>query len=179
MAVAMAFSLSAQTGEEIIAKIEKAGAKGTPIEHKFTEVRSWADNSRKAVNLDGNLKWKDGNLYMDYSNGESFYIEGNKMTIKRGGKTQVFDLTKNMMMKGLSHVLIYSFKGQLQELAKEQKANIGAAKEGNDYVVFLSATQKGARGYNRIAVHYNAKTCQIKTMKLDEFSGQSTSYSIE
>lgn len=179
IAITVCLTLSAQTGEEILAKIEKAGAKGTAIEQVFSEVRSWADNARKSVTLGGNLKWKDGNLKMDYSNGDSFSIEGNTMTIKKAGKVQNFDLTKNMMMKGLSHALTYSFRGKLQELAQEQKAKLLASKEGNDFVVILNATQKAARGYNCITIRYNAKTCQIKSMKMDEFSGLSTIYSIE
>lgn len=179
IALAAAFSLSAQTGEEILARIEKACANGVTIEHKFTELRSWTDHSKADVKLDGNLKWKDNNLYMDYSNCEAFSIVGNKMTIKRGGKSQVFDLTKNMMMKNLSRALTLAFQGRLLELSKEQKSNIVASRDGNDYVVILSATQKAARGYNRITVHYNARTCLIKSMKMDEFTGLSTSYSIE
>ena len=178
-ALFLGLSMSAQTGEEILAKIENSNAKGVSIEHKFTEVRSWADNSRKAVTLDGNLVWKDGNLRMEYSNGDKFSIEGTKMTILRGGKSQVFDLTKNMMMRNLSNALTLAFHGRMAELSKDQKARILATKEGGDFIVTLSATQKAARGYNRIEVRYNAKNCMIKAMRMDEFSGLSTSYSIE
>ncbi|MBQ0122479.1 MAG: hypothetical protein KBS38_02500 [Bacteroidales bacterium] len=177
IAIISGISLNAQSGEEIIGRIAKAGEKGFTIERKFNEVRKSA--GKKAVTLDGDLKWKDGNLVMDYSNGEHFSIEGTRMTIRRGGKQQVFDLTKNMMMKALSHALTYSFEGKLMELSKEQNTNLVATRDGKEYVVTLNATRKAARGYNRIVVRYDTATCCIKSMIMDEFNGTSTSYTIE
>lgn len=177
LALTFAASLGAQSGDEIIERIGKAGAKSYTIDCTFKEIRKSA--SKKEVSLGGNLKWNEGNLIMDYTCGEFFSIEGNTMTIRRDGKQQVFDLTKNMMMKALSRALTYSFEGRLKDLAKEQNTNLLASKEGNEYVVTLGATKKAARGYNRIIIRYDAKSCRIKSMIMDEFNGTSTSYSLE
>lgn len=184
MAIFAAFSLSAQTGDEILSKIEAACAKGVNnIDHSFTEVKTPAPTQGGKVHVhksDGKLTYKDGTLTMNYTNGNFFKTDDKKMTVTRGkGKQQEFDLTKNKMMKNLSDALRFCFDGKIKNLASEQNANILASKKGNEYVITISAKQKSARGYNMITITYNAKNCAIKTMKMDEFNGTSTFYSVE
>lgn len=171
------FSLNAQSGETILSNIEKACGKGVNVSGRFSEVRKSADKAAAPVILAGKLAFKGtDNLEMIYDNGNKFLIEGKVMTIVNDGVKQTFDLTKNLMMKGLSQVLICSFTGQLPTLAAEQNAIIMASKEAKDYVVTLKAQKKAVRGFNRVIVHYDATTCKIKSMMLEEFSGAITSY---
>ena len=177
--LACTFSLSAQSSAEILSKIEKAQNGGKQIAaSRFFELRSSADRTVQPVKLEGKLSYTPAdNLQMNYDNGELFSIEGNKMTIRRDGTEQVFDTAKNLMMKGLSHALLYMFQGRLNNLATEQNADIAATKEGSEYVVTITARKKAARGYSRTIIRYDARNCSLRNMQMDEFSGASTYYS--
>ena len=174
---ACAFAPAELTTGEIMEKIAGAKARKTVIDCGFKEVRTSPAGSE--VKLDGRLVYKPDNyLSMEYSNGELFLIDGSRMTIRRDGKENVFDLDKNLMMKSLSHALLYSFRGTLVDLSVEQKTLINAVLKDGCYVVSLCATKPSARGYNRIDVYYDASTYAIKAMRMDEFSGASTYYSM-
>ena len=168
----------AEDAEAIISKIESKASQN--ITHKFTEVRIAAGASESAAeNLSGDLVFKtEGYLSMDYTNGEQFVIDGSTVKITRGGKTQVFDASKNMMMKGLSHMLIYAFQGKIKLLSEEQKTTLLVNKEGSEYVAILVAQTKSARGYSRAIFRYDASTCRIKSMELVEFTGAVTRYAL-
>jgi len=143
----------------------------------FKEIRTPAAADLSPVTLTGTLNFKMENyLSMEYTNGELFLIDGNKMTIKRDKQNVTFDLTKNIMMRNLSHVLLYSFQGKLDDLAVEQKCNIKKEDKNGMHVVTLTATKKGVKGYGVIEVCYDAKTKSIRTMRMDEFTGASTWY---
>lgn len=176
--VACAFSLGAQNSSEIISKIEKAYATPKTVETKFSEVYTSFDATVPQKKREGKLTYKAGNIKMDYTNGDLFLIEGDKMTIKTGSANQVFDLTKNIMMKGLSNTLNYAFQGQLTKLATEQNADITATKEGNFYLITLTAKKKAPRGYSKIVAYYKVSDCLITSMRMDEFNGASTFYTI-
>ena len=169
---------SAQDAEAILSKIESKAPQN--ISGKFTEVRIAAGASESAgEKLSGDLVFKtEGYLSMDYTNGEQFVIDGSSVKITRAGKTQVFDASKNMMMKGLSHMLVYAFQGKAKLLSQEQKTTLLVNKEGDEYVVILAAQAKAARGYSRAVFRYDASTCRIRTMELVEFSGAVTRYAL-
>jgi len=174
---AMAFTPAVQTTEEITNAVQNAKARTSVIDKKFTEVRT--SPSGQKVTLTGQLIYRpDSYLSMAYDNGELFLIDGNKMTINRDGKSQLFDLTKNQMIKSLSHALLYSFRGALVDLSVEQKTSVEAVKKGGDCIITLKATKQAARGYSRIEVFYDSATFDIKAMTMDEFTGASTYYSM-
>lgn len=171
-----AASLSAQDAEKIISIIETKASRN--IDNPFTEVRVSADQS-KTVNLSGQLVFKpEGYLSMDYDNGEKFLIDGNTLKIAKNGKNQVFDTSKNQMMRGLSHLLIYAFQGKLKELSNEQQTTLLVSKEGSQYVAILAAEKKSSRGYSRAIFRYDANTLCIQSMELVEFTGAKTSYAL-
>lgn len=180
-AVACSLALSAQTASDLLAKIQNAPVRNETVISKFTEVRTPSPMmaNAKTVTLTGTLTFKTTTfLSMIYDNGELFAINGTEMVINRDGKNQVFDTSKNLMMQGLSHTLIYAFEGKLATLATEQNADITAEKKGADIIVTVTARQKAARGYSKITVGYDAKTYAIKNMKMDEFTGASTWYTM-
>lgn len=173
-----ALSLNAQNSEQIISKIEKAYSASQTVRDKFSEVMTPADKSLKQKMRDGEFEFKTGYLKMDYSNGDLFLIDGNSMTIKNGSATQKFDLTKNLMMKNLSNTLTYVFQNRLTRLATEQTADITATKDGNFYLVTLTAKKKAPRGYSQIVAYYRVSDCKLYSLRMDEFTGASTFYSI-
>ena len=119
----------------------------------FKEIRTPAIADAAPVTLTGTLNFKmDSYLSMAYTNGELFLIDGDKMTINRDGSKAEFDLKKNIMMRSLSHVLLYSFQGRLDDLAAEQKCDIKKSDSNGMHVVTLTARKRGVKVYGVIEV---------------------------
>lgn len=177
--IVISFLCAAQTGEAILSKLESAGV--TAMNEAFRETRTApASTGGQKTVLTGQLVYKNGNyLSMVYDNGDVFLIDADRMTIRKGETSQVFDTSKNLLMKSLSHTLLYAFQGTLGKLAAEQDADIKAEKASGYYVVTLTAKKKAARGYNRITTRYNVSDCHIHDMTMEEFSGASTFYSLK
>ena len=172
-----ALPLLSQSSDQILSIIEKSAAEHSVYSSRFSEVRTPASKGQKPVTLKGQLEYKAPEyLSMDYDNGEKFLLDGDSMTMVRDGNTVSFDTSKNLLMRGLKHALMYSFSGKLQDLSAEQGADIEAVKKGNQYVVSLTAKKKSARGYSRIIVRYDLKGALVD-MQMDEVTGASTFYS--
>lgn len=175
-----AWTLGAQSSTDILNRIDAALSGTTTVTGRFHEVRTPAAKDQKPLELTGKLVFKpDTFLSMLYDNGDQFTIDGDKMVVLHEGTPVVYNLTKNLMMKGLSHTLLYSFKGDLPLLAEEQDAEIQAVKEKGCFVVTLTPRKKTARGISRLVVSYDAATCAIRGMILDEPTGASTRYSMD
>ena len=179
-AIAAALSLQAQTSEEIISKIAKAPARKSDVIVRIKEVRTPAIKEEKPVTLKGNLLFKpEDYLTINYDNKDQFIINGSRMVTITGGVNQVFDTSKNLMMKSLSDVLLSAFMGKLSDLAQQQNSDIKAEKSGQDYIVTLTARKKSARGLSKLTVTYKTSDCSIKAMTMYEVTGATTQYSIE
>ena len=175
-ALILSFGLSAQSAEEILSTVEKNAAR--TFNGSFTEVRISASGDSKT--LKGDLLYKpETYLSMMYSNEELFSIDGQKMVMIRDGSNQIFDLTKNVMMKSLASMLLNSFGGHPKAIAESQGADLSACVEGNFYKVNLTARKKSVRGYSSIELLYDRATCSLRRMKLCEFSGAETHYSMD
>lgn len=172
------FSLKAQDSQAIIALIEKTYSTPKSVSTSFSETYTSYDKTVPQKERKGTISYDSGNIEMNYTNGDKFLIIGNTMTIKNGNQSTTFDLTKNIMMRGLSHTLDYAFEGQLTKLAVEQNADITASREGDYYLVTLTAKKKAPRGYSCIVAYYRVSDCLINSMRMDEFNGASTYYTI-
>lgn len=169
---------AAQDGTAVLSVIEKKLSSSKGFSGPFSEVRNAP--KKETVSLKGEICYRNEDyIDMSYTNGELFNVDGNAMTIIRDGKTQKFDLNKNLMMKSLSHTLLFVFQGRLEALAQEQNADIEAAVEGREYVVTLTARKKAARGCSKVMVRYRTADCGIVSMQLEEFGGNTTFYSMD
>lgn len=171
----------AQDNEKILSELETLAAGNARVEARFDERRVPAPTAaeKKEVSLSGVIKYtSDGKLSMDYDNGEQFVIGTDRVVINRDGRVDVYDTTKNLMMKGLSNCLIYTFQGKLKDLSKLQNTDINIEKTAKGYTAKLKAKKKSARGYSGIEIDYDAKG-RIKSMRMDEFSGATTYYSVK
>lgn len=177
-AIVCSTNLRAQDSATIISLIEKAYTTPKAVNTNFSEIYTSYDKTVPQKERKGELSYDGGNIEMNYTNGDKFVIIGNTMTIKTGSQTNTFDLTKNIMMRGLSHTLDYAFEGQLNKLAEEQNADITATRDGDYYLITLTARKKAPRGYSSIVAYYRVKDCLINSMRMDEFNGASTYYTI-
>ena len=172
-------SLSAQSSDQLLDRIEQANANLKTRSLKFTELREPAGKETKQ--FDGKLTYDpNSGIVMNYTDpGEHFIINGNTMTMKREGTELFFDLTKNKPMKTLSNMLMASFNGQLRNLATENKASIEAKVLKDCTEVTMQALKKAVKGYAKIVLKYDAKSSQIIYMMLEEFDGTKTTYEIQ
>lgn len=172
-------SLSAQDTQTILDKVADAHDGGRAVERRFIEKRT-GKGGVTAETLTGNLKFeKPDTFIMNYDNGDDFVIDGKLMTIVRDDNPVQFDLSKNKLMAGLSHTLLYSFRGTLNALAVEQKSEIKAVATGKGYLVTLEAKKKSPRGYSKVEVLYSLEDCSVVSILLEEFTGAATFYSWE
>ena len=176
-ALLYAVTMYAQDPASILNTLHNAPVRA--MNAKMSEVRTFADKTRPRQVLKGDFVWKStADMSIMYANSESFVLEGDRMTVVRDGSTQVYDLSKNLMMKGLASALRCSFEGRLDDLARDNDAEITAVKDGSDYVVTLTARKKSVRGLSLLIAHYSVSTCTLKSLRMDEFSGASTFYTL-
>lgn len=168
----------AQSTDSILSFIKSAPARSRDVESTFTEVHTPAAKNAAKTTLKGDLSFKNNCLEMKYTNGDFFSTDNVKMKKVHGKAKQEFDLTKNQMMKGLSHTLIFSFQGDPGALAAEQGTEISATKDGANYIVTLVAKKKTPRGLSKLVLVYSAADGAIISMQMDECSGASTFYSL-
>lgn len=177
-AATFSLALLAQDNTAILNKIkEKAPAS---ISSSFTETRSSVSAPKEGKTFTGKLEFKAPEfLSMEYDNGELFKIDGSRMNIHRGEKKLTFDLTKNKPMRSLSHLLVYAFRGMVQELVDEQDTNLLISSDNGEYVISLVAKVQAVKGYSSAVFRYDSATGRIKSMNLVEFNGKSTSYELK
>lgn len=116
-------------------------------------------------------------MSMIYSepSGEKFIINADKMLVKRDGKANIFDLTKNKLMNSLAVTLLYSMQGRIAELSELCDADIEATMDASGWNITLTARKKAPKGYSRIDLRYSPDG-SITYMKMTEFAGISTTY---
>lgn len=178
--IAATFSLAlfAQDNTAILNKIKEKAP--STISSGFTETRSSVSAPKDCKTLTGKLEFKTPEfLSMEYDNGELFKIDGNRMNILRGEKNLTFDLAKNKPMKNLSHLLIYAFRGMVQELVDEQDTTLLISSDNGEYIITLAAKVQAVKGYKNATFRYDSATGRIKSMYLVEFNGKSTGYELK
>ena len=107
---------------------------------------------------------------------EGLVINGTKLFIRRGGKTNKGDTRHNNQMDHLSSTLFACMKGELQKAADDNNADITTKTVGNEYEVTLKARKKASKGFSCITLRYRKSDCQIVSMRLEEFSGVTNEY---
>ena len=176
----LAFSfVSSFAQNDILSGIEAAGERSKTIKEPFTET---AINSagKASAPLKGELTYKapDG-FSMIYSEpaGDFFMISGKMMKESRAGVETVYDLEKNVMMRSLSHILLYSFSGRIKTLADELGADCEATAVKGGYHVILTAKVKSTRGLASVDLFYDS-AFNITKMIMTEWSKRSTVYEL-
>ncbi len=164
----------------ILQEIEQANAKIKSLESQFVQE----DNSLAK----GESKQSQGTLYLNGANQMAMHyakpstdllvINGKDFYLKRGKRQKLYNTEKNNSMLRLSNTLLLCLHGKPQQLAKESAAALTTAKTSKGYVVTLTTTVKQSRGYSKIVLTYDLKTKLLATMQMDEFNGNSTTYSM-
>ena len=163
---------AAPASSPVVAKILKANASVKNIESKFTQVKTIKASGRKIAS-EGTLYFTpDGHLTMRYSKpaGELLVVNGNKFHMNKGGKA---------MMGSLANTLVNCIKGDPETVAAANNAKLAASETAEGYVVTLTASAAGHRGYSKIVLTYRKSDCVLVKMIMEETVGITNTYEMK
>lgn len=166
--------------ENILDRIESANASVMTIEAHFDQTKT-LPASGKNLKSEGTLYYNAKDrmaLIYDVPESDMFIIDGAKMSMSRGGRKNVFDTSKNVLMGNLSSTLLNCITGRIRALAQANDADVTAEETKEGYLVTATARKKAARGYSSIVLLYDLETCVLSSMKMVEFSQISTLYEL-
>lgn len=172
---------AAPASSPVVAKILKANASVKNIESKFTQVKTIKASGRKIAS-EGTLYFTpDGHLTMRYSKpaGELLVVNGNKFHMNKGGKAMTFDTSKNALMGSLANTLVNCIKGDPETVAAANNAKLAASETAEGYVVTLTASAAGHRGYSKIVLTYRKSDCVLVKMIMEETVGITNTYEMK
>lgn len=170
--------MRAQDNQTILAQIEKANAAITSIEGKFAQTKTIAANG-KEIKSDGTIYLSESDKMAMHYNAPStdlLIINGERFYMIRGKKKNNFNTEKNKAMRNLRNTLLYCVHGKPAQLAEENNADISVSNGKESTIVTLTSQKKTPRGYERIALNYDAKTHLLTRMEMVEWGGNSTVY---
>lgn len=161
-------------------KIENLNASVTSIEASFNQEKTMAATG-KIIKSNGRLYYESvGNLAMLYDTpaGDKLIITGSKLHMSKGEKSNTYDTNKNAPMRSLSSTLLNCIRGKVEQVSVENKANLIFSQSSSAFIVTVKAKEKAPKGYSEIVIHYNKSTGIMEYMKMVEFNGNVTEYSV-
>ena len=181
MSAILPFAAFAASDEEILDKIEKANAALPAAQSHFDHSR-FIKASGKTINMEGAMYFvPPEKLRMQYTTPATdlTLVNGKIMYLQRGsGPANVFDTEKNQIMGVLRNSLLYSIRGKMRDVAKENDGTVTVTEEAKNYIVTVSAKKKAPRGYSRITVTFRKSDCLPVVMVMEEFSGTVNTYTM-
>ena len=172
---------SAASDTEILDKIEKTNAALAAAQSHFDQSR-FIKASGKTINMEGTMYFvPPEKLRMQYTTPATdlTLVNGMMMYIRRGSDVgNTFDCVKTPAMGILRNSLLYSIRGKMRDVAKENDGTLTVTEEAKNYVVTVSAKKKAARGYSRISVTYRKSDCLPVVLVMEEFSGTVNTYTM-
>jgi len=178
IAVLLAAAFLPAHADGILDKIAAANAKVASLQAHFDQDR-FLKATGKTIPMTGVFYYSSPDrMSMVYSKpaNELLVIDGTQFFMYRGGARNLFDTSKNQMMKSLSDCLLGCVRGDVAAVAGANNAAVSATEAGESYVVTLSAKGKAARGYSKITLTYRKSDCVLTKMVMEEFSGVVNTY---
>ena len=177
---AILLSLSAQAQDAALAHIAEVNAKAGDIEARF-EQKKVIGASGRVVKSSGTLYFSDKSflaMVYDDPSGDLLIINGNSLKMIRGGKTAIYDTSKNTRMRSLKTILLNCIGGTPAVAAKETDTTFRLTEINDGYVVTLEAAEGQTMGYSLITLAYRRSDGMLVQMKMTEATGITTTYVI-
>ncbi len=166
--------------QKILQSIEQANAKISSITSHFTQVQTLAAK-KKTVTSEGTLYLQDSDkMAMDYNepSTDQLIINGKNFYMSRNNRNKLYNTEKNATMGKLSQTLLFCLHGNPQALIPITEGTLSTASTTKTYVVTLTTEKKQPRGYAKIVLTYDIATKLLISMQMDEFNGNSTTYTM-
>ncbi len=166
--------------QKILQDIQNANSSIKSLESHFVQTQTLAAK-KKTVTTEGTLYLQDSDKMAMHYNAPStdlLVINGNDFYMSRGGRKKLYNTAKNAMMERLQATLLHCLHGQPTPLAQKNESELSIATTKEAYIVTLTAKKKQSRGYAKIVLTYDIKTKLLSSMQMDEFNGNSTTYTM-
>lgn len=173
------FGAEAARADGVLDQISQANASLKTMEAGFTQTKTIKANG-KTSSFSGTMYYSaPDKLAMVYDqSSEGLVINGTKLFIRRGGKSNKGDTRHNKQMDHLSSTLFSCMKGDLQKAADDNNADISVKTVKDCYEVTIKARKKASKGFSVILLRYRKSDCLITSMRLEEFSGVTNEYTM-
>ena len=104
----------------------------------------------------------------------TFILNGSKVTILRGGRTDVIDVNTSKMFREIARIMMDSVLGKC--LTDKKNFKVTVSSEGNSYVATLIPQKKTLRQmFGKIVLHFDRSLAMVTTVELFENNGDNTS----
>ena len=170
------------SAEDLTDIVLSLNSRTTSFAGSFEEVKAMP-KLKKEIHKSGRIYFISANdLLMDYTDPETDWslLGENLFNVQRGQQVQKFNLKKDDDKMSVFHkTLIYSMRGDVKSVAQVNDAAIHAEDMGNEISFRLKKTTPQKIGVTEMLLVYDAETGLIKTLKLIEASGVSTTYTTQ
>ncbi len=180
--VCLLCSLFAQAqNTAVLQSIEQANAKVNSLESPFTQVQTSiakgeSVESKGALYLNGTDQMA---MHYEAPSTDLLIINGSDFYLSRGKRQKLYNTEKNATMRRLANTLLLCLHGKPQQLAAEtESSKLTIEKTAKAYIVTLTTEKKQVRGYAKIVLTYDLGTKLLTNMQMDEFNGNSTTYTM-
>lgn len=103
----------------------------------------------------------------------TFILNNNKVSVKKGSRSDVIDVNKNKMFKEIARIMMNSVLGKVLTDKKDFKSSV--AKKGQYYIVTLIPQKKEMKQmFTTIRLHYDTKLKLVTKVEMREKNGDTT-----
>lgn len=114
------------------------------------------------------LRWQYNSPYT-----YTFILNNNKVSVKKGSRSDVIDVNKNKMFKEIARIMMNSVLGKVLTDKKDFKSSV--TKKGQYYIVTLLPQKKEMKQmFTTILLHYDTKLKLVTKVEMREKNGDTT-----
>lgn len=114
------------------------------------------------------LRWQYNSPYT-----YTFILNGNKVVIKKGSRSDLIDVDKNKMFKEIARIMMESVLGNVLTNTSDFRSSV--TQSGNFYIVTLVPQKKEMKQmFTSILLHYDTKLKLVTKIEMHEKNGDST-----
>lgn len=172
-------SLSAQTSENLKQEFEKSlKEKGVQIEtitSKFTQTRSMSILSNKIIKHGDFYYSRPEKILLSFDDGDYIKMGSKSFSMRNAGKTIKTKISANPMLKELNKLLSACMTGEI--IKATTGFNINLEDSSEKYILRLTPIKQNfSSKLKRIIMIFNKKEMSLVQLKMEENSGDFTSY---
>ncbi|MFW9607283.1 MAG: outer membrane lipoprotein carrier protein LolA [Prevotella sp.] len=160
---------------KMISVINATAASIKTIESNFTQVKSVSFLNEKVKSYgrmyysnQGKLRWEYVSPYK-----YTFAINGGKVYIKSGAKSQVIDIRTSRLFNSIAQIMINSITGK--SLKANGDFNTQMYVNGNEWIAVLTPKKAQMKKmFRTVQLHFNSHHSMVSEVVMTETSGDST-----
>lgn len=160
---------------KMISVINATAASIKTIQSNFTQVKSVSFLNEKVKSYgrmyysnQGKLRWEYVSPYK-----YTFAINGGKVYIKSGAKSQVIDIRTSRLFNSIAQIMINSITGK--SLKANGDFNTQMYVDGNEWIAVLTPKKAQMKKmFRTVQLHFNSHHSMVSEVVMTETSGDST-----